>query len=484
MNAAIDSGNKNYGMLRLFVVMTELMLCISTLYIIRSQMSESIRCTLYVLCVVSTWDVKGNVSFASKELSTLWKRIVAVIVCIYATISITGLYLIPSTVEYLTSIGKPLFFLMSFIWVSNVMIWLMRQVLERDFCRNPKGERLSLRKKLCVVILIMIPCVICQVAFNPAITTADSVYCLDTARKIWSPEVSMKDWQPPFYVFLLSLTIHIADTEIFFTVLQYVFYAVVLVEGIDFLHRYGLSKKVIGFVGAFIVLAPNNLVQTVTFIKDTPYAVALLWLTIVMMKYALDTECGSSLWWHVEFVISIILVGFLRQNGILPAIAVLLLFVIRMRKDRRVWISFVTCLVLMALVKGSLYSAMGVYKVPPKKYMAMAQDILFVYDLKHNMGYDELVMVTAVANGNDEVEGFSDLKIMKRYVSNMVNHPYLTSLSIMRRSGERLFLTKPADQEDYLVNYLLAVNPEDNPVFMKRQSNHLTGWLNATWGGG
>lgn len=234
----------------------------------------------------------------------------------------------------------------------------------------------------------------------------------------------------------------------------------------------------------FIVLPPNNLVQIVTFIKDTPYAVALLWLNIVMMKYALDTECRSSLWWHVEFVASIILVGFLRQNGILPAIAVLLLFVIRMRKDRRAWISFVTYLVLMALIKGPRYSAMGVYKVSPKKYMAMAQDILFVYGLKHNMGHDELVMVTVVANGNDEAEGVSDLKIMKRYVLDMVTHPYLTSLSIMKRSGERLFLTKPADQEDYLVNYLLAVNPEDNPIFMKRQSNHLTGGLNVTWGGG
>lgn len=247
----IGSLNKNYGMIRIFAVMTELTLCILTLYVIRSQMSESIRSALYVLCVVSTWDVKGNFSFISKELNTPWKRIIAVIVCIYSTISITGLYLIPSSVEYPTSISKPLYFLMSFIWVSNLMIWLTRQVLERNFCLNPKDEGLSLRKKLCIVSLIMIPCVICQVAFNPAITTADSVYCLDTARKIWSPEVTMEDWQPPFYIFLLSLMIHIADTEIFLTVLQYVFYAVVLVEGIDFLYGYGLSKKVIGFVGAF-----------------------------------------------------------------------------------------------------------------------------------------------------------------------------------------------------------------------------------------
>lgn len=44
-----------------------------TLTVIRSQMPEGVRWILYVLCVLSAWDLKRNITFLHEEVNHLWQ---------------------------------------------------------------------------------------------------------------------------------------------------------------------------------------------------------------------------------------------------------------------------------------------------------------------------------------------------------------------------------------------------------------------------
>ena len=281
---------------------------------------------LYVLLIYSFYRLRVNTDKVYIFFSKPWHKIVLFFWEAYATFSVTGMYMLDSSVEYGVVYSNIVYFILSYIWIRPV-VFLMLSLLFSLECKD-KTNIIRLEKtstRIILICFIMLPCILFLIAFNPAITSWDSEFFYDHARRIGEPDFSMSDWHPPFYVFILSILIRICDHPSFLVILQCLYFSTVFVDGILYFAGKGISKKILAVIYCFIAFGISNIIQMVTIWHDIPYMISILWLTILLIKYVLDTKRYENRWgWYLQAVIALVFTALFRQNGIMPVMAVII----------------------------------------------------------------------------------------------------------------------------------------------------------------
>ena len=457
------------------------------------QMSESIRLIFYMLLFFSLVHYEKNIQKINFIFYKPWHKMMLLLLEFYITFSITGVYLLDSSVEYEMAYIDIVYVILSFIWVHPIALLLLEKIL---FIGNPQNigkQKFNRSIRWQLVILMMIPCILFCIGFNPAITSSDSEYCFDLAHKIWETEVVMEDWQPPFYIFILNILIKIYDSVSFVIIIQCICFSLVFVDGILYFNEKGVSRKLLVIIYCFISFGISNLIQLSTLWKDIPYMISMMWLTILIIKFVLDKDLYQKKWsWYIQLVFASVFSALFRQNGILPVFVIIILFPLISKESKKVLLACIMSFILILLIKNPLYQAMGVLEAPQLKFFSLANDIMYSY-YKGNTISDEAMDIVNKVTSNDpenfeynayfvnyknsEPKGYSVIEFMKIYLENALRNPRDSIMAVLIRSSNIWSIVKPYDEVAGSVNYTGECISYTENVYPYRKVNRITVFL-------
>lgn len=448
-------------------ILIALICCYLTLRPLQNQISESIRILCYVLCIFSiyTWDA------VSPEVNEIfdkpWEKIIKIILEIYGTVAFTGIYFLKSTIQYEIIYPKLVYFMLSFCWVCPIIKCFIALLSRSVKLIEISKHETKLSTRLVLIGIMMIPCIIFLIAFNPAITSPDSMFCYNMAH---NPTAGMLDWHPPFYIFVLSLLLKICDSISFLIIVQDICFCAVFVDGILFLYRCGFSKKLLGLLYIFITFGVSNIIQLVTLWKDIPYMISLLWLTLLLIKIVMRWDEYKNNWsWYVQFILAVVFTCLFRQNGILPAGAVLILLPFIAKFSKKSIISCITCLILIVLVKGPLYQFMNIESAPQLKFFSLANDMMYPYYIGSPVSEEVMEIINKITNDDpdnwvynpydvsynkEEPSGYSTAEFMRIYCKSIIQNPKEMVMAVATRNAVIWSIARPNDECAGCVNHL------------------------------
>lgn len=476
--------------LKVIYAVAALVCCYLTLEPLAGHISRSIRMVCGLLCVISVLRSGAGADRIKKVFDRPWKKILQALLEMYGTFAMVGMYVLPSGIEPDVKYPAWFFFILAFFWMHPVMKCFIAFLIKTGDTVSVERHETGLKARFLLMGIVLLPCMVFLAAFNPAITTSDSVYCFEAAHQLWQPDFSMQDWQPPFYVFVLNLLLKICDSITFLIVLQCVCFAIVFVDGILFFYYCGFSKKVLGLFYLFIVFGVSNIIQLVTLWKDIPYMVSIMWLTLLLMKFVMmPGKYAGNTGWYIQFVIAVIFTAFFRQNGILPALAVIILLPVVTKFSKKAVTACILCILLMAAVKGPLYRFMNVIPHPPLKFFSLSNDIMYSYYMGDSVSEEAMELINKITDdvpddfaynpywvnyNPDEPDGYSVMEFLKLYMKNFFEHPRMAVKAVLTRNSVIWSIVKPVDEVAGCVNCLLD-HPSHSPdLFPRRAENQLT----------
>ncbi len=173
------------------------------------------------------------------------------------------------------------------------------------------------------------------------------------------------NWQPAFHTIVISFLMRIWYSPAIVALTQIFSFALVAAWGFKILRENGAPPVVLWIISFMYALSPINNIQNITLWKDILYAVALLWMTILMLQLFLSE--GASIrktrgW--AALGIAAFFVAIFRKNGF-PVAFFSLMFLPFI--FRRYWKQCLGSLLLAALlflgVNGPFYTLMNVRNV-------------------------------------------------------------------------------------------------------------------------
>lgn len=469
-------------------MLTALLCCFLTLKQFPGQITRKIRFICYALCLLSLYKRETVSEGLSEIFDRFWKKILQAVLEIYAVLSVTGVYFLKTTYAYEVEYNGLLYFVMSFCWVCPVIQYCIVYLIRWSDTIVFSDQKARLSTRWILMGIMMVPCILFLIAFNPAITTIDSVTCLSMADSLWKPDTIIINWHPPFYALFLALLLKICASISFLIVVQQICFATVFVDGILFLYQCGYSRKMLGIFYIFIAFGISNLIQLTTLWKDIPYMISLMWLTLLLMKFVMrNSTYKSNPGWYIQFVTAVIFTGFFRQNGILPALAIIVIFPIAAKFSKKAVCSSAACILLIMAINGPLYKSMNVESAPQLMFASLANDIMNSYYEGKTVSDEAMGVINRITNNDpdgfgyfphvvncnpDEPQGYSVAEFLGIYCENFFRNPKETIMAVAARNTVIWSIAKPYDEGASLVNNLGECN--ELSLYPRRIPNRLT----------
>lgn len=479
---------KSKKIVRYCYMLAALLCCFLTLKQFPGQITRKIRFICYALCLLSLCKRETVAAGLGELFDRPWKKILLAVLEIYAVFSATGAYFLKTAYIYEVEYDRFLYFVMSFCWVCPIVqyaaVYLTRwsdRIVFSDHKARPATRWILMG-------IMMIPCIVFLIAFNPAITTVDSETCLNMAASLWKPDTSILNWHPPFYALVLKLLLRIYASIPFLIIVQQICFAAVFVDGILFLYQCGYSRKMLGVFYIFIAFGISNLTQLTTLWKDIPYMISLMWLTLLLMKFVMRHDrYQNSISWYIQFVAAVIFTCFFRHNGILPALAVIVILPVAAKFSKKAIVSCAACILLIMAINGPLYRSMNVESAPQMKFVSLANDIMNSYYEGKTVSDEAMGVINKVTNNDpdgfgyftyivncnfDEPKGYSVPEFLMIYCENFLRNPKETIMAVAARNTVIWSIVKPYDEAAEWVNYLGECN--QFALYPQRIPNRLT----------
>jgi len=302
---------------------------------------------------------------------------------LYSAFAATGNYLF----LYPAAFDKPLNWLAHLLvltWVTPIIftfLYLLEQLKQAAANRLKPGEtdRRPVRARLLLILVTMLVGVIYLVAYNPAIMSPDSFSQWQQASGL-EPLVN---WHPPFHTLLIRALIAIIPSPSFVALIQVFYFALVISAALIIFYQKGVRLKTLAALLFLFVIIPTNGIHLVTLWKDVPYAITLLWLTLILTRVILfDYAKSKPLALATELAVSLTFVYFFRQNGIIVYLVYIgvITYLLVCRHSLKPLAGVLISIALVILIRYPLYSSLQVEPAPPgNKYIALVNDLAGVY---------------------------------------------------------------------------------------------------------
>jgi hypothetical protein len=391
-----------------------------------------------------------------------------------------------------------LIFLLVLVWVTPIIIsflYLLEQLKVTAKRLKPgASNRSPIRVRLLFVSMIMLVGVIYLVAYNPAIMSPDSFSQWHQASGL-EPLVN---WHPPFHTLLIRALIMIMPSPSVVALAQIFFFALVFSATLLLFYQKGVNLKLLIILLLAFVLIPTNGIHLVTIWKDVPYAITLLWLTLIMIKVVFfDYGETKPLLLAAELAVSLVFVYFFRQNGIIVYViyaCFMALFLIH-RRTLQPLAGVLLSIAIIILIRYPLYSYLQVEPAPPgNKYIALVNDLAGVYFAGGNLApeaelylgsivdLEQLAPVYSEYRSNydhykPELDQTSMPQLLKIYSHTFVNNPLQMINSILCRLD--LYWNIKTGKGAYIgvLNFREISNWEQFPIHFYRKNNALTAFF-------
>ena len=175
------------------------------------------------------------------------------------------------------------------------------------------------------------------------------------------------DWHPVLHTLFYRLILSVWPRAGALVAVQLFLFALLTAKFLMLGYDAGVPFRLLAVLGAVFSLLPNQVLSGISPLKDYAYMLALLWGTYLLIRLALDPELLRKRWFLTAMPVSLFLIYGFRHNGVVPFLALLLLFGwMTVRHFPRVRFSLaavsLASLLLAAAYKGPLFRMLGVPK--------------------------------------------------------------------------------------------------------------------------
>ena len=399
-----------------------------------------------------------------KESKRIGSSVLESLLTLYIAFSIFGFHTIffsRNSYERLTDI---VIFILGVLWTVyfvQALLYFVGMLSEKWSATNSIQERASYWRKWVLFLFCSLPAfLLFQFAFNPAITTPDSLVGL--GHIIGEP---LFNHHPPLHTLAVAFIMQLTGGDVRFVVwAQILAFSSILATCLCYLGKLGVQKKKLIISAILIPLIPSIGLHGTTVWKDIPFAIAMLWLTYICVRiykelYNSNEKASSRmiLSISIQLCISLVLVFFLRANGFMAYIFtfVMLFLVFIAIKRKRMILSLIFSLVIIVLIQFPFYNHMNVVESGfsgEARYYALLLDLQAVYYDGGTLSENSLFLLRRSIPEIDSVdvrENFQrdwvhwndyDLSEMEMgeflfmYADTFVRNPFLVSRSVLTRT--------------------------------------------------
>lgn len=442
---------------------------------------------LLVLCYITSQEFP-KVGRSVTKLS-IWEKIALIFLWLYTTLAVVGVHILD---EEGVSFSHIKYLVLSAVWIFPICALLYVKIKDFTEHRNityTTGFALTSRIVMfCVMVLF---CTMFLIAFNPAVTSVDSEFCYSNASLIGKEPVPGD--HPFFYLLLLGALEKVSKSISFLVVIQYSFFSLVFVGGINLLRRLGLPKWTCWLVYLFFGLGYNTIIQLVTLWKDIPYTASVLWVTILLAEIMVFPQKDIKPIWYFQFPVACVFMSALRHNGFIP-ITITLLFFFIVKRNKRINICIVVTFLLMLAVKYPLHDYLRIQDEGYKglEYSALASDIEYVYYHGGEVSKEgeELVFKLAdynfeeysstswyVHNNYQNIGDYGIIEFLRIYLDSFIKNPVLMTKGILIRSNYAWTVEKPQNGRETCIATLTESHSYEDRLVLHiphREDNFLT----------
>ena len=206
---------------------------------------------------------------------------------------------------------------------------------------------------------------VCQLAVLwilwPGGFPADAIDQLSQATGLYG----INDWHPVMHTLLEKLILTVIPQAGAITAVQMLLFTWLLTAILMIGYDSGIPLRRLTFLGAVIELLPNQALSASNVLKDFPFTLALLWGLYLLALLAMKKPQSRKFGFYVCLTVDIFLICTLRHNGVVPGLAVAVLCIVLTLKNHaalkwRPAVSALTAVVLLAVYKGPVFTALGV----------------------------------------------------------------------------------------------------------------------------
>ena len=210
---------------------------------------------------------------------------------------------------------------------------------------------------LAIILLCWLPTVL---SYFPGGIYSDTVSSINQAMN----KTPLNNDNPLLYAFILKVFISISSLQSaieLFTIFQILIMASVLSYSIYWLYKKGISIKYIVLITAFFGLFKLIPIYAISIWKDTPFCIAIFAFTLFIAETVYqDGKNLEKVKSNLIYILLLILLCFLRNNGIYIAVATTLVMMIVYRKSifknlKIFSVTSIISIILIYIIQGPIY---------------------------------------------------------------------------------------------------------------------------------
>lgn len=345
------------------------------------EFQSNTKMIFWLISCLSVYKAEDKVKYMQKKIKNNLLKVLYLLLNFYAAFSLVGNYLFVYPLNKEVIFSEMLIYLITVIWflpITSTFIYYYGNIKLEKIDRMP-----AVRFGLISVLLLIIPAVFALYAFNPGISSVDTSVCMaENAHAI----KNALDWHPIFYCILLKGILKIWDSTYMVIYVQWFFWVYVILRWMLYMRKKGISDRFLLVLTGIIGVNTVNWLHICTIWKDVPYAIALLWITLIIVQFVDNLGTDKQRWYlFLELTIALVLCCLLRKNGIIPYLIISVSIVWFFRKNIKLIGAVGISVIMVMAISGPLYSSLGI--ISPNddeeyqggKYIGLGQDILGVY---------------------------------------------------------------------------------------------------------
>lgn len=339
-------------------------------YLLLFFTSERIAPTLFTRLVLALLTAASALCLLSEKARGLLEKyqarnkvIITALIALYASFASFGqrFFLDGNTRMHFSSQGV-LYVLLGTLWFLPVVYLLLLGLEHLAAARKPRPEAPYRRLVFWSLFGIVLLCqTVLLWAFWPGGFPSD---CIDQMCQAMGTRGIM-NWHPALNPILYRVILTVCPHAGALPAVQMVLFALLCTEFLMLGYDHGISFKLLAGLGVIFSLLPNQVFSGICPIKDQPYTLALLWGAYLLVRLFLDAGLLQKWWFLIAMPVDLFFIYGFRHNGIVPFLAILLLFAwITIRHFRQVKLSLtaisLASLLLIAAYKGPIFTLLNV----------------------------------------------------------------------------------------------------------------------------
>ncbi len=308
--------------------------------------------------------------------------ILFVLFCVYTGFAAVGSNTLILPLGEYADMRKLLVFALAVLWtfpVNMAAFGLFRFYISHA---QTEGKRLTKKAFLLTVLpLIWIPALITLYAYNPVISSTDTMTAVHDARNL---STASGYWIPALYTLAIRAGLNFVDNVCVIAIEQLLFWSFVTVKILLYAREKGIKDGILFAFALFIGCNPANVLLINTGWKDIPYTCSLVWAVLNLIKLTVDGEkYAGRLSFHLEFAASLACTYMLRKNGTAPFLVIIMLLLVFFRGYRKRYLTVLLSIVFIFIVEVPVCRTFGIDMSPVYKdqrvYSAFAVDSIGMY---------------------------------------------------------------------------------------------------------